>query len=325
MGKYYCLSEKDANAFVGERFRVKRTLFDKYGRVYPFTNELIPKCLKLVDFKNKKSALTVLSSGDHAFNLVKEGIKNVDTFDINKLTEYYALGLKRAMITRYSYREFLSIAEILEYQRRGIADSFYSSRFDKRKDIIKQILFEAAYDMDKKYRDFWLSIIDSSNSGVLEENFIASRMFQDDFSDIVDGNNYLTNEASYNLLKSRLGSANITFKNARILEVPQRFKSKKYDIVMFSNILDYMNNTFGINWDYSKFEGFEKQVDRMCSDDSTIFYHYILSCRTLGAITNSSPVFLGSSVYSSDLKDFKIEIIKNDSFVDGVLVKKIHR
>ncbi len=66
--------------------------FGEYDKFYPYTNECISGYLRFVDFIKKNSALSVLSSGDHVFSLISHGINNVDTFDINRLTEYYALG-----------------------------------------------------------------------------------------------------------------------------------------------------------------------------------------------------------------------------------------
>ena len=315
MSKYYCSSEKDASFFISDEFNIRSSLFDKYGKVYPFTNENIGGCLKLVDFDKKTSALTVLSSGDHAFNLIKEGIINVDTFDINRLTEYYALGLKRAMIQRYSYEEFLNIVKLINHQ---ICCPYAS---DSETDIIRQLILDLSFDMDKKYRLFWLNVINLSDN---INGFFASRLLKSECEVITSSNNYLKDEESYNLLKSRIGGANITFKNAKILEVPKRFRNKKYDIVIFSNILDYMNDTFGINWNCKRFNEFGRQVEKICSDDSTIFYHYVFAGSTL-VMTDNRPIFTFSSVYLRDLKDMKFEVIKNESFFDGVLVKRIKR
>ena len=63
--------------------------------------------MQQLDFKDKKKALSVLASGDHVFNLIYYGILNIDTFDTNRLTEYYALGLKRAALLAFTYEEYL--------------------------------------------------------------------------------------------------------------------------------------------------------------------------------------------------------------------------
>ena len=62
--------------------------FNKYDRVYFETNERCEEILSNFDFTDK-CILTVLSSGDQAFQFYKHGAKSVDLFDINKLTIYY--------------------------------------------------------------------------------------------------------------------------------------------------------------------------------------------------------------------------------------------
>ena len=81
--------------------------FSEYQRVYKDTNENIDGYMNLMALEGKENALTVLASGDHAFNLAYHGISNIETFDTNRLTEYYSLGLKRAAILKYDYAGYL--------------------------------------------------------------------------------------------------------------------------------------------------------------------------------------------------------------------------
>lgn len=62
--------------------------FRDYGKVYFETNEACDKLISQFDVTNKR-ILTVLSSGDQAFQFYLKGAKRVDLFDINKLTIYY--------------------------------------------------------------------------------------------------------------------------------------------------------------------------------------------------------------------------------------------
>ena len=77
------------------------------NRVYSYTNENIKSYLNNFDFNDKNSALSVLSSGDYVFNLIHNGITSIDAFDSNYLTEFYSLGIKKAMILKYDYKDFL--------------------------------------------------------------------------------------------------------------------------------------------------------------------------------------------------------------------------
>lgn len=62
--------------------------FDHYMNVFPNTNENIRRILESFDIKGKR-VLTVLSSGEQAFNFLNKDASSVETFDINKLTFYY--------------------------------------------------------------------------------------------------------------------------------------------------------------------------------------------------------------------------------------------
>ena len=101
-------TEKMIDAYIMGKKRRKINTFGEYDKVYATTTENIDAYLKLAEFSGKNEALSVLASGDQAFSLASKGIKNITTFDINKLTEYYALGLKRSAILTYGYNEFLS-------------------------------------------------------------------------------------------------------------------------------------------------------------------------------------------------------------------------
>jgi len=121
--------------------------FAEYQKVYAWTNEYIKGYLDLVSFTNKDSALAVMASGDHAFNLIEKGISNVDTFDTNRLTEFYALGLKRAMILKYDYKTFLEVTQRLYSDDITIAE-------------ISEIVFGLLPFMDRKHAIYWRNIID---------------------------------------------------------------------------------------------------------------------------------------------------------------------
>ncbi|MBR2828102.1 MAG: hypothetical protein IKE70_02595, partial [Bacilli bacterium] len=79
--------------------------YNPYKSTYLWTNEDIIETLNQVKIPKKEKALTVLSSGDHLFNLIVDGYKEIDTFDINRLSEYTSLGLKRAMILKYNLED----------------------------------------------------------------------------------------------------------------------------------------------------------------------------------------------------------------------------
>ena len=62
-------------------------VFNEYSSIYTFTTENLGGYIKKLNLKNKK-VLTVTASLDHMLNLVLNGVKEIDNFDINKNTYY---------------------------------------------------------------------------------------------------------------------------------------------------------------------------------------------------------------------------------------------
>ena len=123
-----------------------RSNYSCYDYFYSFTNENINAYTELID-NNPQSALTVLASGDQPYNLITKGILDIDTFDINLMTEFYALGLKRAMILKYNHDEFINIVlKIMRYQ------------FTIEEEI--EFIIDLLPYMDTEYRLFWKTIVD---------------------------------------------------------------------------------------------------------------------------------------------------------------------
>lgn len=242
--------------------------FEECSKAYAFTNERLVDVLEFINFGDLKNALTVTSSGDHAFNLINKGIYNIDTFDVNLLSNYFALGLKRAMILKYSYQEFLEIIKIFKVK-------FYSF------DDVTQIIVDLLPYMDNEYRKFWGEIVAYYYNLQKEKHrCIGFNLFQILLRFAKDPllfNNYLKNEEEYNRLKQRISYANITFKQADAINLPEQF-TDSYDIIMLSNIINHFKSTNPIK----KEEGFNLYVDslkNMLNENGIIFLNYFLNPR----------------------------------------------
>ncbi len=190
--------------------------FEEYSKIYSFTNEYLANMFLQMNLACKKNALTVLSSGDHAFNLIYMGIEDIDTFDSNRLTEYYALGLKKTAIQCLNYNEFMKLFSG-EMERRQIEMLNY---------VIKN--------MEPEYRNFFESLIAYFKK--YSFGFVVS-LFRTD-TDITQKdikNIYLRSDVNYHKMQKRLEKANITFKHCDVLNIPEDFG--RYDLVELSNIL----------------------------------------------------------------------------------------
>ena len=232
--------------------------FRKYARTYFSTNENINGYLKFISNDNYNNALTVLASGDHLFNLINKGLKNIDTFDINRLAIYFVFGLKFAMIRKFSYEEYQKINNIIINR--------YTT-LDMLTDILKSLLPF----MDERLKEFWGIIIEYNynlqkmNSKpinlikMLTQNMEGFRICQ-------RGNIYLQNKEEYLKLKNLLDKVNITYTNTDINNLP----NNKYDLILFSNIISYYKAM------YDQFLTLEKinEFLNMLNQNGTIFFNY---------------------------------------------------
>ena len=289
--------------------------FAEYQKVYAWTNEYIKGYLDLVSFTNKDSALAVMASGDHAFNLIEKGISTVDTFDTNRLTEFYALGLKRAMILKYDYKTFLEVTQRLYSDDITIAE-------------ISEIVFGLLPFMDRKHAIYWRNIIDF-NMHIQRENNTSLNLFRmlnfaNNFENMDLLNNYLVDEEHYERLRNCLGSANITFKCANAMNLESEFNSQ-YDFILLSNILDYFSIRWKFDWDYEKLKKYEESLKKILKPEGIIFLKYIM----LHGITDKmvkTTVIGNHLVTSKDLTDEEIvnlpALPSNKAFSGMVLLRK---
>ena len=130
--------------------------FTTYDRVYSETNEPCDKIISKFDVKDK-SVLTVLGSGDQAIQFYVNGAKNVDLFDINKLTIYYY---------------YLRIWHMKKYGTMYPEDIFNSNYF---KEILKYVNL-SSYNEKLAYL-YWNRFISKFDSDKLN-NFFSNSFYR---------------------------------------------------------------------------------------------------------------------------------------------------
>lgn len=273
--------------------------FDGYQQAYFTTNEKIGSYLNIYDIHGKENALTVTAGGDHAFNLITEGIYDIDTFDLNKLTEYLAFGLRLSMIIKYNYQEYLeTIKKLLDDNTSNIE--------------VSSIIYDLLPLMDEKYRLFWSEILDYNLKQQCEKNmdknlidilFIGIKKVKT----IEFNNNYLISEDFYNRLKNNIGKANMTFTYADAHNLHNIFNKKEYDLVLLSNILGYFSDVYGIDWKYDKLEEYLNKIKQIVKDDGIIYIYYVF-------------IYEWTNFYRKNIKQniihnscIKLEDLKNES------------
>ena len=294
--------------------------FDVYQKVYAGTNENIDGYMSQVNFNRKEKVLSVLASGDHVFNSVCYGITNIDTFDTNRLTEYYALGIKRSAILAFDYSNYLLFMKKILDDKTNINE-------------INELIYLVMPYMEEKHKNYWKEIIEYNYN--MQKNLLKPlNLFhmllinlQETLQDTLK-NTYLLNEDKYNELRNRLSQVNITFQNYECLELPNKIY-RKYDFIFLSNIADYFYKKFGYFWEYDKLRKVENEFDNLLEEDGILFLAYLYKfCNVKKNSYNSHPI-QNSNVSINDFVDEEIITFSysNDedklhNIEEGMLLKK---
>ncbi|MBE6154074.1 MAG: DUF3419 family protein [Firmicutes bacterium] len=270
-------------------------------QVYAFTNENISGYLNKCKLKKEDKVLSICSSGDHLYNLLSLGINNIDLIDINPLTEYYTLGLKKALLKAYNYKEIKYILNFL-YK-------------DKNLNIIKEkeLLYSLLNYMDTEYKEFWLEIFNYYFE--LQDKYkvdikllqILCQDYYFKWDELVFNNNYLKNNDNYQKLQNNLQNKKIYFETANIFNFNT---SQSYDLILCSNALEhcyYPNLTIdGLNRLY-------KGLKDILKEDSILLATYIYGFKNVNSYS-SYPIG-GTDITYRDL--IKEEILEVDSYKMG--------
>ncbi len=282
------------------------------NRVYSYTNENIKSYLNNFDFNDKNSALSVLSSGDQVFNLIHNGITNIDAFDSNYLTEFYSLGIKKAMILKYDYKDFL-------HKYLDLLLGYYS--IYKESIFIEKLL---PY-MDSRYAMFWNELVkfnydlqsNNSDKRLLISDIVTKRFIMKDRIKLY--NNYLSSNEDYEILKDNLLNSKINFSCLDILDISNKFNNK-YDFILLSNIFDYLDSRFKFGWNYSCLKEEINKMNSMLNNDGVILIHYLFKC-IMEDNKVKGTLIAGSNVKYNDLTNEELcyfDFFDNKNYSDNM-------
>lgn len=282
------------------------------NRVYSYTNENIKSYLNNFDFNDKNNALSVLSSGDQVFNLIHNGITNIDTFDSNYLTEFYSLGIKKAMILKYDYKEFL-------HKYLDLLLGYYS--IYKESIFIEKLL---PY-MDNKYAMFWNDLVkfnydlqsNNSDKRLLISDIVTKKFIIKDRIKLY--NNYLSSNEDYEILKDNLLNSKINFSCLDILDISNKFNNK-YDFILLSNIFDYLDSRFKLGWNYFYLKEEINKMYPMLNNDGVMLIHYLFKC-IMEDNKVKGTLIAGSNVKYNDLTNEELcyfDFFDNKNYSDNM-------
>lgn len=189
--------------------------FQDKSPVYLFTNENISGYLDGLYLENAR-VLTVCASGDHAFEAYLRGASHVDTFDINSW-QGAIFELKNHMIRNLDYEVFMDFFFHAKY--------FFDTKLLKPiKPAFSDRLNEFLAHYNKVGRDAF-KYKSSTNP------FYSDKMIS-----------YINNKKMYDTLAEKLPKK-INFKHCSMADVSTNFH-KRYDLILLSNIFEYMYNQY---------------------------------------------------------------------------------
>ena len=274
--------------FNGNQFLLSND--NSYQKIFAKTNEHIDNYFKADPLLDKKNALSVLAGGDQIFTLIYSGIKDISSFDINRLTYYYTLGIKRAAILKYKYEPYLDFINNLS------SDKF---PLDELTDLVKGLF----PNMEEDCVSFWQEILEYNYEiqKRFETNINLFSMLLFQFPRFYTNPPYIKVKDAYDKCRSQLGNANITFENTNCLDLSRKMK-EKYDVILLSNIFDYFYKYWNYDWIVDKLLEFSNGLKPLLNDNGIIFLDYILLLKKSSKYID--PLIKKSDVSIEDLKKY---------------------
>lgn len=220
-------------SLAGEQFLKNATDFlisnSVVNAAYLTSNEQLDKYLPMLNIAGKKIA-TVGSSGDQILNALYYGCKDITFIDGNVLAEAY-IEYKMALIKALSFDEFKYVL---------IEDK---SAFDFK---VYQKISHYLSGAVRQFFDEIMLMQDSVEFGTLEyyETFNDFKIFHSIINNLphTEFSEFYHSKDAYEKLKNILfaGDFKLKYITSRLEDFPSRL-NEKYDVILLSNIYDYVS------------------------------------------------------------------------------------
>ena len=186
--------------------------------IYKFTNEYI-NCYKNY-LQDKENVLAVTASGDHIFNCILYGSKNITSFDISRFPKYF-FELKKAAILSLSKEDFLNF-----FTNEKVYDNILDYNvFCKIKD-----------NLNEDSKAFWSNLFNYYEGGELYNSSLFSRELVTP-SIVCERNPYLEDN-NYKKLQKQLETVNISHVTGNIVDLNKTLEDE-FDLILLSSIFYY--------------------------------------------------------------------------------------
>lgn len=265
-----------AMSLVKRRFCISDD-FERYNSIYAFTNENLNGYFSRLDMPNK-AILAPAGSGDYIFDVFLRKAASIETFDINRLTKYY-IALKQAAIKTLDYDEFIHFfCRDFGY--------FHTFNHDTYQKIRKQLT--------EKDIIFWDALYSKWNGHKIRQSHLFFST-EETLPFLKKAVLYL--QPKYYLeLKRKLINHDVfseeNFKNINMKNIQQHY-SKQFDIILFSNIPDYLYEIFPTNQIQTFKKWLEQDIDGMLKKDGIVcaaylFWHYFKNRKNIPLINQQN-------------------------------------
>lgn len=232
-----------------------QSTYSKYSKVYFMATESIKSYLKDLYVNVGGKALTVLSSGDHIFNLAYEGITKIDAFDINQLT-YFIFNLRRAIALSKDYNDFISA----NLRFGGSNNIEYSL------ELVEELKSILSPDVYKYYIDMLMRCL---NTGVKFSNLYREEGFS--CNDAVANNLYLSSEEDYKKMQHQLERVEVNYHFGDARNIALKLQDDAYSCILLSNIADYIFSSFDLpRENVEKIQSFIDGYYRLLEDNGVL-------------------------------------------------------
>lgn len=230
-----------------------------FSHIYPFSTENIKGYYDLIDFKDK-DILTVGSSGDHTINLFLKDIKNVDFFDINPFSKYY-YDLKMSAIKTLDFEEFFEYFCFYGYPSlfKSNYKAFNLESYKKIRDVLTGTS-----------KHFWDFLYEEVGDIYIRDSSLFSK--DEEPVKIIKKTNLYLQEDNYEKLKKQ-NIKNVNFYKSDIADLPEKI-NKKYDIIMLSNIFQYLEVMYESDY-FEVMKEIVEDISNMLNDDGKILVCYM--------------------------------------------------
>lgn len=209
-------------------------LFSNKAKVYLFSNE--PLKMMFSDKKffleqdlNNKKIFSITAAGDFFFNSCLLGCKNMTLVDINEYASYY-FEIKKAMIKKYKYWEFISMYK-------DLSTIYY--KFDEYSSFIREDIREEIISKFSLYRDDVLGFL----KNIFWADYYEFNNIDRGIDFFRDHNLYLSSEENYNKLRSCLlnDEINLSLQVSSLFDLDFN-NTSCYDYIYLSNVGDYCDD-----------------------------------------------------------------------------------